>query len=167
MVTGDSREGLRGLGEMVGSVPTPKKQLVVQQFLLYCQIPLHPLCLCLPFSVSIPPLGLLIKFFNRPPHSHSKKWTVSRRPFFSPAAACFCLASRAHTHSKPNAALKRKRHTERDEGGDKEKEVRIKRNKRQAETEEMSLSGRERHEWAGALIIDRMIKADEEGFFPQ
>lgn len=37
----------------------------------------------------------------------------------------------------------------------------------QAATEEMSLSGRERHEWAGALIIDRMIKADEEGFFPQ
>lgn len=31
----------------------------------------------------------------------------------------------------------------------------------------MSLSARGRHEWAGALIIDRMIKADEEGFLPQ
>lgn len=30
----------------------------------------------------------------------------------------------------------------------------------------MSLSGRESRESAGALIIDRMIKADEEGFFP-
>lgn len=39
-------------------------------------------------------------------------------------------------------------------------------NKEQAETEEMSLSERERHEWAGALIIDWMIKADEEGFLP-
>lgn len=31
----------------------------------------------------------------------------------------------------------------------------------------MSLSVSGRHKWAGALIIDRMIKADEEGFFPQ
>lgn len=31
---------------------------------------------------------------------------------------------------------------------------------------ETSLSGRGRHERAGALIIDRMIKADEEGFLP-
>lgn len=33
--------------------------------------------------------------------------------------------------------------------------------------DETSLSVRERHERAGALIIDRMIKADEEGFLPQ
>lgn len=35
------------------------------------------------------------------------------------------------------------------------------------QSEEMSLSERERREWAGVLIIDRMIKADEEGFFLQ
>lgn len=46
----------------------------------------------------------------------------------------------------------------------KRAEARI--NEERAETEEMSLSERERHEWAGALIIDRMIKADEEGFLP-
>lgn len=46
----------------------------------------------------------------------------------------------------------------------------INKERREAETE-MSLSvrdgKRERLEWAGALIIDWVIKADEEGFLPQ
>ena len=74
-----------------------------------------------------------------------------------------------HTHTlKSNLALKHRIERKMKEEI-KKKEVRIKKkqNKRRAETEEMSLSVRERHEWAGALIIDRMIKADEEGFFPQ
>lgn len=58
-----------------------------------------PLCLC----PSLPLLPL-IKSFPCLPHFHSKKWMVSKRPFF--AEEYYCLASvthaRActHTHTK-------------------------------------------------------------------
>lgn len=71
----------------------------------------------------------------------------------------FCLAS----YAKSNVALKHRQ----DAQSDMKEEIKMRKHKRQAHTEEMSLSVRERHEWAGALIIDLMIKADEEGFFPQ
>lgn len=88
---------------------------------------------------------------------------------FSLKSISLWLQSRMHAHTlKSNAAIKRRTDTQQDEKRNKEGSAdKKKNNKRQAETEEMSLSARERREWAGALIIDRMIKADEEGFFPQ
>lgn len=157
--------------------PNPKKQLVIQQLLLSDSIT-SPLSLSFflsaSISPSIPPVLLLIKFLPCLPHFPSKKKRKKKngqQKAFSLRSVSVWLQSRMCAHSlTPNPMRRsdiRKRHTEQDERRNKEQEVGIKRNKRQAETEEMSLSVRERHEWAGALIIDRMIKADEEGFFPQ
>lgn len=91
--------------------------------------------------------------------------------FFSLKSISVWLQStHARAHFQPNPMRRsnvEKRHTGQDERRNKEGSADKRKNKDQAETEEMSLSARERHEWAGALIIDRMIKADEEGFFPQ
>lgn len=75
---------------------------------------------------------------------------VSRWPFLE-----VLLFTHTHTHTL-------KQHSNTNVTRDEEIKNRIYR-KQRAET---SLSVRGRHEWAGALIIDRMIKADEEGVSP-
>lgn len=49
--------------------------------------------------------------------------------------------------------------------GARGQEVRAKNNLNKRRRKRRLCRSRERHEWAGALIIDRVIKADEEGFF--
>ncbi len=124
------------------------------------------LCLCFSVRLSCFPSNQVLP---RLPHFPSKR-VVSKKAFLLRSISVWLQSRMCGRPLTPNPMWRsdvRKRHTERDERRNKEQEVGIKRNKRQAGTEEMSLSVRERHEWAGALIIDRMIKADEEGFFPQ
>lgn len=108
--------------------PNPKKQPVIQQFLLSDSITLP---LALPF------------FFL---HSSTNQVLLSVSLFHLKILSRWPLEIRLFVSSSTNTCTEW--HTSQ-------------------QSDETSLSVRGRHEWAGALIIDRMIKADEEGFLPQ
>lgn len=113
-------------GKRVGTIPNPKKQPLIQQFLLSD-------------SVTLP---LSLTFF----HSSTNQVLLSVSLFHLEILSRWPLEILLFVSSYTNTCTEW--HTSQ-------------------QSDETSLSVRGRHEWAGALIIDRMIKADEQGFLPQ